>query len=144
MENVSAIKVMLTTQAKFAQSAPLFPTDSSSTEFAQCVQEIWFMMVPPHADAPLEKLPADLNASVNAKMMSYLILRATATLAQPIKSFQEQNVFVQLAILSTAVAYALFLALPDSLPSKEHVQLALSTQSSTLPSMDVHALLDTT
>lgn len=144
MENVSATKVMLTIQPKFAQYVQLSPMDSSSMEYAQFVLEIWFMMEYLHADALLEKLPKDLNASVNVKMTNSLIPRATVTLAQPIKSFQEENVYVQLATHSIVVVYALFLALPDSSPSKEHVQLALSTQSLTQPSMDAHAPQDST
>jgi len=144
MENVFAIKDMPLTQLKFAQFALHFPMDSLLMVFAQSAPEIWSMMVFPHVVVQLAKLSVDLNASVSVKMMNFSILKETATLAQLIKSFQEENAFVQSATHSTVAESVLFHVLLDSLLSKELVQLAHLTQSLTLPSMAVHAPADIT
>lgn len=83
-------------------------------------------------------------ASVNAKVTNCLIIKATATLAAAIRSFLMVHASARQDITEIHAESVLFLALPLNLPSRELAPPAHSILSSTLPSMDAHALLVST
>ena len=100
--------------------------------YAQFALAIWSITAN-LALALLAKQSKGHSALVNAKTTSFSTTRVTALPADPMKSFPRELVSAQLDTLVMNAECALFHADKDSSCSKEPVQSALSTLSSTLP-----------
>jgi hypothetical protein len=84
------------------------------------------------------------SALVNAKTTNFSIARVTALPVDPMKSFPMVLVFAQLDTHAIHAEFVLSHVDKANLCSKEHVQYALLTLSSTLPLTAVAVLKDST